>query len=87
MIKATQASMTSEIQKVYLLLKSRAVHPSGKFDGAGRWHASNSEIVNVRSPSRAYPYSEMTHCRTKKYVKNVQEHFECRTLSELLAAI
>jgi hypothetical protein len=48
-------------------------HPKGKFDSAGRWYPSNSEVRDccerIRSPSRRWPYSLMLHCRTAKHVK------------------
>lgn len=52
--------------------KNRNSHPDGKFDGASRWYPSESEkqecCGHVRSPSRAYPYSYMVHCRTIQHV-------------------
>ena len=56
----------------YLALKNRQIHPDGKFDSAGRWYPSDAETLPCcgghRSPSRAYPYSYMTHCRTAEHV-------------------
>mgnify|MGYP003137056417 FL=1 len=75
------------LKEVYLLLKTREIHPSGRFDNGGRWHAEHAELVSVRTPSRAYPYSEMTHCRTLKYVRNVAEHFEVTSRDELLKLV
>ena len=75
------------LKEVYLLLKTREIHPSGRFDNGGRWHAEHAELVSVRTPSRAYPYSEMTHCRTLKYVRNVAEHFEVTGRDELLKLV
>lgn len=52
--------------------QSRREHPSGSFDRAGRWYASDEErasCCNVRGPSRAFPYSQMVHCRTLKHIK------------------
>jgi len=53
-------------------LQSREIHPAGTFDKAGRWYPADSESADcckgLRSPSRAYPYSLMTHCRTLKHV-------------------
>jgi hypothetical protein len=71
------------INRVYNELKNRTIHPSGKFDNGGRWYAEHSELISVRRPSRAYPYSEMCACRTKKYVRAVQEAFDCETYDEL----
>lgn len=71
------------IDIVYGMLKSRQIHPSGKFDNAGRFYATHSDLIRVRPPSRAYPYSHMTACRTKKYVKAVAEKFGCEDVETL----
>ena len=75
------------IQEVYQQLKSREIHPSGEFDKSGRWYSANQDLISVRSPSRSWPYSEMTACRTKKYVGKVWEKFGCKTKAELAANI
>lgn len=75
------------IDQIYTELQSRAIHPSGKFDNAGRWYAENSDLISVRSPSRTWPYSQMVACRTKKYVKRVAEKFSCQTVEQLRAAV
>jgi len=56
------------IREVTVELKDRTLHPSGTFDSAGRWYSDHEEMTSCRTPSRAYPYSEMTHCRTAKWV-------------------
>jgi len=71
------------INIVYLELKERMIHPSGEFDNGGRWYADNSDLISCRTPSRSWPYSEMQACRTKKYVKKVQESFKCKTVKSL----
>lgn len=75
------------INIVYNKLKNREINPSGKFDNAGRWYAHNVDLINVREPSRSWPYSQMTACRTKKYVKAVCEKFECADLDSLLKMV
>ena len=75
------------IKEVYQMLKNRDIHPSGEFDKAGRWSSDNSDLINVRTPSRAYPYSEMTACRTLKYTKAVAIKFNCTNKSQLLEHI
>ena len=60
----------SKIDDKYDKLKNRDEHPAGRFDSAGRFYASNANLINVRQPSRAFPFSEMAACRTKKYAKN-----------------
>lgn len=64
------------VEAVYLLLKDRDINPKGKFDKAGRWYAENSDLISVREPSRAYPFSQMVACRTRKYVQAVYEKFK-----------
>lgn len=63
------------IQETYQARKARTEHPDGTFDKAGRWYPSEEErcecCASVRSPSRRFPYSYMTHCRTKKHVTNL----------------
>ena len=74
----------------YLKLKNREIHPEGTFDSGGRFYLAESEkhdcCQGIRSPSRAYPYSEMVHARTLKHVaqKFGVDEVECRkTLREL----
>jgi len=56
----------------FLSRQDRTSNPDGTFDKAGRWYPSDSERCDcctaVRGPSRAYPYSYMTHCRTAAHV-------------------
>ena len=56
----------------YQKRQSREHHPGGKFDKGGRWYPSAEEkracCDKVRSPSRAFPYSLMLHCRTAGHV-------------------
>lgn len=59
----------------YTSRKDRTSHPDGTFDKAGRFYPSDSETCSccsgLRSPSRAYPYSLMLHCRTIKHVAHL----------------
>lgn len=59
----------------YLDRRDRITNPDGSFDKAGRWYPSESEECNccgaIRSPSRAYPYSYMVHCRTAGHVASL----------------
>lgn len=63
---------TYEAAYVYLRRRDRLEHPEGEFDSAGRWTPSGDErqgcCALIRSPSRAYPYSLMTHCRSAEHV-------------------
>jgi hypothetical protein len=57
---------------VFCMRQERASHPSGGWDDGGRWHPDEHEwqacCGSVRPPSRAWPRSLMTHCRTAKHV-------------------
>ena len=70
--------MTNKVQeaiKVFMDRKNRISHPSGKFDNGMRWYPSKEEVCSccnsIRSPSRSYPYSLLTHCRTAEHVSNL----------------
>lgn len=76
-----------EAVRIYCLRKERKDHPDGEFDKGGRFYPSDDEhrkcCDRVRSPSRSYPYSLMTHCRTITHIANLAEVSE----SELRKAI
>ncbi|MBB2164682.1 hypothetical protein HLH26_09020 [Gluconacetobacter sp. 1b LMG 1731] len=59
----------------YMRRAARLVHPPGTFDDAGRWYADErtSAVRTCRSPSRAWPYSEMKAARTASHVAEVYE--------------
>ena len=65
----------------------REINPTGTFDTSGRWYATNKDLINVRTPSRAYPYSELCACRTRKYVIATYNKFNCKTEQELIQAV
>lgn len=77
----------THIKTVFEMLKNRDINPSGVFDKVGRWYADNDDLISVRSPSRAWPYSQMIACRTRKYVKKVAEKFNCGSVNDLLAHV
>jgi hypothetical protein len=56
----------------YLARQNRERHPDGSFDKGGRWYPSEREqrecCAFIRSPSRAWPYSLMKHCRSVEHV-------------------
>lgn len=72
------------INEVYQMLKDRIINPQGTFDSSGRFYLSNNDLINVRTPSRAYPYSEMNAGRTKKYVAKVCDKYGCTTVRQLM---
>lgn len=55
--------------------QNRESHPSGNFDKAGRWFPNDAEeslcCKSISSPTRAYPFSLNSHCRTAKHVANL----------------
>jgi hypothetical protein len=69
------ANFTSDqIETVHIAMKNRYIHPEGEFDKGGRWYPSEAESVGlegIRSPSKHWPYSYLTSCRTLKHVKIV----------------
>ena len=58
--------------ETYRKRQSRAEHPDGGFDSAKRWYPSGSERQDccrfIRGPSRSFPYSYLTHCRSVEHV-------------------
>lgn len=66
-----------DIDKVlaeYHELSTRAINPPGTFDNAGRFYLSERGAccAGLRSPSRAYPYSQMVHGRTLKHIATMR---------------
>ena len=55
----------------------RLHHPDGTFDEGGRFYPSEKEVRdgcgNIRTPSRAFPFSLMKHCRTAKHVAKLYD--------------
>jgi len=70
--------MMKKINEIYQSRKNRESHPDGIFDNGDRWYPSTKERQNccdfIRAPSRNYPYSLMSYCRTKKHIKNLVEN-------------
>lgn len=64
-----------EAAKELIDRKNRNRHPAGKTDNGGRWYPDDSErcecCAHIRTPSRAFPWSFMTHCRTSEHVANL----------------
>ena len=75
------------INEIYQQAKEREIHPSGDFDKKKRWYpdfAIERYTDGVRTPSAAWPFSLMTHCRTKKFIKKMVEESGVKTLEEAL---
>ena len=75
MTTETTTTVLEQAARTFIDRRDRTAHPQGKFDNAGRWYPSESETCaccsSVRGPSRAYPYSYMTHCRTMAHVASL----------------
>lgn len=79
----TQAEIESAIRGEYAARQSRRTDPDGSFDRQGRFDLSDQEYcsccIPVRSPSRRWPYSQMTHARTLKHIR----HLAVKLLAEV----
>ena len=57
---------------VYVLRSKGKIYPKGTFDRKQRWYPSDEEecscCSNIRRPSAAFPYSLLSHCKTRKHV-------------------
>lgn len=66
------------VDLVYAGRKDRRIHPEGRFDNAGRWWPSDDEdadsfTLDVRTPSKSWPYSYMKAARSKRHIKALAE--------------
>lgn len=73
-----------DIREVYNMLQNRMIHPKGSFDKSGRFFIEERDLIDVRSPSRAYPYSEMNAGRSLKFVKKIAKRYGVDTKEELI---
>ena len=71
--KSEADKIKAEVELAYLARKFRIAHPRGRKDNAGRWYPGAAEggTPNVRSPSRAWPWSYMVACRTRKWCEQL----------------
>jgi len=74
-MKQEYLERTVKAAECYIRRRDRLEHPTGTFDKAGRfWPAEDGERCDccgyIRTPSRAYPYSLMKHCRSINHVAN-----------------
>lgn len=74
----TSSTATEQIELAYQEWRShqgRITHPIGSFDSQSRWYPAAEERRSccgaIRSPSAAYPYSLLTHCRSIEHVAHV----------------
>lgn len=81
----TQNTIQAAVQK-FIARRDRQENPNGEFDKKGRWFPSEDEkrdCCRVRYPSRAFPYSYMTHCRSLKHVAQLMGVAEGDVRAEL----
>jgi hypothetical protein len=83
----TEEKIATAINKIYEMLQSREINPSGEFDDKGRFYLKKGHLVNVRGPSKAWPNSELNAGRTKKYIKAVYQEAKPKTLKSLIKEI
>lgn len=73
--EAEKPTPVQQAAACYIARQQRNQHPAGKFDKAGRWEPSESERCDccaaIRTPSRAYKYGLMVHCRTMAHIANL----------------
>jgi len=73
-----------DMKEVFTMLKNRELHPAGKFDSQGRFYLRDNELVDVRTPSAKYPFSQMNAGRTAKFVKAIANKYKPDTKQELI---
>jgi len=57
----------------YIRRKNRRERPEGHFDRARRfWLSEDLPCCRVRTPSRAHPFSELSHGRTMIHIANLE---------------
>lgn len=69
------ADTAADAATEYLSRRDRGTNPPGRFDSAGRFTAAErtDTVCGVRTPSRAYPYPELTAARTAKHCAEVYQ--------------
>lgn len=64
-----------EAAKEFLARRDRRHHPAGERDNAKRFYPSAGErqscCAAIRSPSRSFPFSYLTHCRSAEHVAHL----------------
>lgn len=74
-VQQQQQQTITEAAEIYRSRRDRGSNPAGSFDRSGRWYPDASEEQDccraIRGPSRAYPYSYLTHCRTADHVAHL----------------
>lgn len=83
--------LTKKLRRVvghYFDLQSRKAHPLGEFDNAKRWtpHTPLECCQGIRTPSRSWPYSLLTHCRSSVHVAS-ENGYDVRTLQAAIRRV
>lgn len=62
----------AEAAAEYIARRDRTARPAGRMDDARRWWPAASERCaccdDIRTPSRGWPFSLLTHCRSAEHV-------------------
>ena len=81
---------TEIINRIFDARQTRRQHPAGETDNS-RWYPSDMERCvccgAVRSPSRAYPWSLMLHCRTRVHIAALVDRHGATSKKMLALAI
>lgn len=68
-------ALLDDAAEEYIARRKRMKHPEGKFDNAHRFWPDDDEWCEccdeVRSPSRAFPNSLNSHCRSMNHIANL----------------
>lgn len=71
-IRAACAPALLSAVSEFIARQNRITHPAGYFDKQRRWYPEQSEkcscCAGIRTPSVAYPFSLMLHCRTAEHI-------------------
>jgi len=78
-LKDSDVDQIIQAASEHLKRKNRESNPAGTFDGAKRFYLSQkcACCASIRSPSRSFPFSEMTHGRSAEHVAyefGVEDH-------------
>lgn len=72
----TRLDEETRVELAFEARKARLAHPRGDTDGGGRWYpdvSAEGGTPAVRSPSRAWPWSYMLACRTRRWCSELPE--------------
>ncbi|MFA6015452.1 MAG: hypothetical protein WC742_10330 [Gallionellaceae bacterium] len=74
-ISANQDSQLNKAVRCFISRQNRDAHPDGSSDRAKRWvpaaHEKCECCTRIRTPSRSFPLSLLTHCCTIIHIANL----------------